>query len=400
MKFLVLNCVIRGYSGSEINALQLCEGLRGLGYDADIGTFFLASPMKELLEQRNIKVINLLTDSDEVLDYDVIWSHHSPVLAQLLFHKNVKNPRILHSCLSPILPLESPPSFHEVIPLFLSYSSKNSEVMVHNGVQPEIIYHFPNYSPRSFFSAKHKAFPNKPNNIAVVSNHPPDELSHFAEKARMDQINIDFIGLGNQVVYVNDKLLQKYDLVISIGKTVFYCFALRIPVYCYDHFGGSGYITLDNYEINKNNNFSGRGINRKVDGETLYKDIIANYQKQLPNLTFLYKQAQMEFNLETNLERLSEKIQTLPTLDIEQFRTEHSLDERIYDTIIGTMNRILYYMDENHKLGEQIINLENEVGNRNEQINQLANENNYFSKSKSWRITRPLRFIGNLFRRS
>lgn len=52
---------------------------------------------------------------------------------------------------------------------------------------------------------------------------------------------------------------------------------LGIPVYEYDHFGGCGYITLENFVEEGKTNFSGRGTRRKLDAESLLADIIHNY---------------------------------------------------------------------------------------------------------------------------
>ena len=374
MKFLILNYMVRDFTGSEVNALQLCEGLRHLGHDAEIGTFFIGSPLKKQVENREINIINLLESNEEVFDHDVIWAHHSPVLAYLLFRKNLTNARLIYSSLSWLMPLEAPPTFHDSIPLFLSYSPKNTEVMQQNGVPAEKILLFPNFAPSSFFKGAEKKYPSIPKKIAVISNHPPKELLDFSEIARDNAISVDFIGQQHKPMFVDDVTLQPYDLVITIGKTVFYCFALRTPVYCYDHYDGPGYITTENFSLNKDNNFSGKGIDRKLDGRELYDDIIQNYSPNLNNLLYLYKESDQLFNLEKNLKRVIDLIPGLPLLDIQKFRAEHSLDERIYDLI----------------LMEQEPNL-----NLVRQLEIAHEEIAFYSQSKSWKITKPLRQIAS-----
>jgi len=80
-------------------------------------------------------------------------------------------------------------------------------------------------------------------------------------------------------VYIEDKVLENYDLVITIGKTVNYCLALGVPVYCYDWFGGSGYLNPGNFAINKRHNFSGRDSFRKLSGEAIFREITQNTLK-------------------------------------------------------------------------------------------------------------------------
>ena len=241
MKFLILNHHIKLFSGSEINAVQLCRALRGLGHEADLGTFFYDFPLKKIVVKNDLKVIHLLSDdADLAFNYDVIWAHHAPVLSHLLFKKKMPDCRILFSSLSPILSMEAPPIFLDSIQLYLSHSPNNTEVMKQHGVPAENIHYFPSFAPKKYFVQSLREFPATPRKIAVISNHPPEEISAFARIAAKADIAVDLIGKKDRPVFVDDVLLRKYDLVVSIGKTVVYCFALSVPVYCYDHFGGPG----------------------------------------------------------------------------------------------------------------------------------------------------------------
>lgn len=385
MKFLVLNYMINMFSGSEINAIQLCEGLRNLGHEADIGTFVLGSPLQEVVKQHEINVIELLKIESERLDYDVIWAHHSPVLAYLLFKKNISNCRVIYSSLSPIEPLEAPPMFYKDISFFLSMSSVNTSVMEKNGVPAEQIHYFPNYAPDSFFIQPGNEYPNTPQKIAIISNHPPQEIIDFSTIAREQGIQVDIIGLEHTPVFVDDVFLKQYDLVITIGKTVIYCFALRIPIYCYDRFGGSGFITPQNFDKNMDCNFSGRGIDRKLDGPSIYQDIIYNYADALSFLNYLYIKSGEHFHFENNLSKVLEFIPDIPIINIERFRSQHSLDERLYDIFLSRQWDIEIYQEQN------CLNL-----NLARELERARSEILFYSESKSWKITRPLRKIRKL----
>lgn len=52
---------------------------------------------------------------------------------------------------------------------------------------------------------------------------------------------------------------------------------MGIPFYCYDHFGGPGYITPNNIEHNALFNFSGRPEKRKSSAQQLYSDLVNSY---------------------------------------------------------------------------------------------------------------------------
>ena len=370
MRILVLNYMIIDFTGSEINALQLCEGLRELGHEAEIGTFLLGSPMKEQVEKSGVNVIELLHMKKQELAYDLIWAHHSPVLAYLLYKMDMPPSRVIYSSLSWLLPLEAPPTFHDAIPLVLSVSPETSSILNLNGIPLEKILVFPNYAPGNFFMKPEKEYSVTPHKIAIISNHPPKEVLDFSEIARRNALTVDFIGKQHDTKFVDDYILRKYDLVLTIGKTVIYCFALRIPVYCYDHFDGPGYITPDNFQVNRITNFSGRGIDRKKDGEAIFKDITENYSENIKNLPFLYQEGDRYFNLEKNLKKVLDLIPDLPLLDIHKLRAEHSLDGRLYDLILEKQRYNLDLIKEQDILKEQIES---------------------YLNSKSFRLTRPLR---------
>ena len=75
--------------------------------------------------------------------------------------------------------------------------------------------------------------------------------------ARQRQFNISYFG-GKNNVRITPDLLLKFDLILTIGKTVQYGLVLGIPVYNYDHFGGDGYITLQNIDFESNYGFTGK----------------------------------------------------------------------------------------------------------------------------------------------
>jgi hypothetical protein len=158
---------------------------------------------------------------------------------------------VIYSSLSTIINLEAPPFYIDEIPLFLSHNPVNTEILITNGIPKEKIHYFPNYAPRPFFAQSREVYKSSPQKIAVVSNHPLEKLRHFAKKVKGKQVDVRFIGVKDKSVFVDENVLKEFDLVITIGKTIFYCFAMKIPVYCYDHFGGPGYITPDNFEMSR-----------------------------------------------------------------------------------------------------------------------------------------------------
>jgi hypothetical protein len=353
MRFLILNHHVKEFAGSEINTLQLCQAFLALGHTVEIGTFHYDSPMRALVEKAGIRVIDLLQEGAAGLQYDAIWAHHAPVLSQLVFNQPISDARILFSSLGPLEPLEAPPIFHDAIPLFLVNSRGNQRRLIQNGVREDKIRYFPNFAPERFFRPAKVQMPARPAKIAVVSNHPPGEVIEFARQADSSGCHVDLIGINQQRVFVDDDVLSGYDLVITIGKTVQYCFALRIPIYCYDWFGGPGYLTRANLAQAEDTNFSGRGFDRHLTAEEIFQDIFDRYGSACSELDFLQAECRSRMCLETNLRALVQVIETLPVTRISDLRQDQTLAERVYAIYIREFKIRFQISEYNRTLGEQ-----------------------------------------------
>ncbi len=371
MKFLILNHSLQNFTGSEINAFQLCLGLKEMGYEADLGAFIIGDPLKKIFENKGIKWINLLEENDLELKYNLIWAHHSPVLSHLIFKNQVQNCKILFSSLSSFHPLESPPSYSNEIFCFLSHNPVNTKFMVKNGVLENRIHNFPNYAPQNFFGQARKLQSKSLKNIVFVSNNKAEEISRLIEIFKENNINVDIVGSQGEQVFVDQHLLSKYDLVITIGKTVQYCFALKIPVYCYDHFGGPGYITKKNFERAKKHNFSGRGFDTFLNAEQLFVDITENYLKSQENIDFLFEKAKNDFCLETNLKKLLLLINKIPETDFKKFKENYSVIERINDIYINELKEKNLVMNQLNDLTNHVKNLNTIIKNQQIELGEI-----------------------------
>lgn len=378
MRILITNYYLINYAGSEINSLELCLALRNLGIQTDVATFFYGSPMKEHFEKNGIKVLQLFNDNLNLNNYDLLWTHHNFTLDHLIFGGFIlSEAKIIFSSLGSFEPLEAPPYYHSELNIILSNSGGNTCELVKQGVERNKIIYFPNCAPTDYFNIITKNVPVKLKKIAIISNHLPEELQEFSSLAGSASFCVEHIGLGGITKLVDANLLQEYDLVISIGKTVQYCLALRIPVYCYDHFGGPGYLHQDNIESAGYFNFSGRGINRKLTGKELFTDIITNYEKSCGNIDFLYGYAFEKYNLEKNVNAILELVNSYNAVSLSQIKNKYALVDRRHQGFLREQERIkaLY-----------------------SQLNKTQQEVMFYALSKSWRFTRPLRKILRLVR--
>jgi len=395
MKILVTNYFLRNFTGSEINTLQICSALNKLGHQADAGTFFFNEPIKRKFQERNIRVKNLLQSDLQLESYEFFWTHHIHTINHLIVQETLKSTKIIYSCLGPFSSLAAAPIYHNELNCILSNSRGNNDVLLTEGLDKNKIRYFPNFSPESYFSQAKAQHSKSPSRIAVISNHPPQEISKFSKIAKGNGQMVDFIGQNANHVYVDPDVIKKYDLVISIGKTVQYCFALRVPIYCYDHFGGPGFITPDNIQFEEFYNFSGRGTNRKLSGQEILTDIAGNYSGALNQLEFLYEYGKEHFTLENNIQELFADEALHKNIYISDIRNKHPLIKRHHNDFLRMLR--LQLTQEEHF--EAMPDPQHSISSRDSSLLELEQEVLSYSLSRSWRITRPLRKLKNLFRK-
>lgn len=113
---------------------------------------------------------------------------------------------------------------------------------------------------------------------------------------------------------MDTSLIGQYDVVISIGRTVQCCFAHGVPVYCYDHFGGPGYIDPQLADKHGECNYSGRSDAHIRTAHELKEDIVSGFCDAVRNLDFLKQYAQKKFSFDTLFESLFNEIESLNPL--------------------------------------------------------------------------------------
>ena len=157
---------------------------------------------------------------------------------------------------------------------------------------------------------------------------------------------------------INDKILKKYDAIISIGKTVQYAMSLQIPMYVYDIHGGEGYLTLENIEKNRAKNFSGRGFDKKS-AEQICNEIIEEFEKALKITPEIKKYAYDNFCFENKIDEILEIINKKENVNLKSIREKYENDKREVLLTRGMANYLIEkYEDilriEKHKLYTEI----------------------------------------------
>ncbi|MHC4904782.1 MAG: sulfotransferase, partial [Planctomycetota bacterium] len=308
-RLLLTNHHLENISGSEVTTLEMALVLKELGYDLHVATFSYGEPIQKCFKENGIKVFNVLETVLPYSEYDIAWCHHSPVLSHIV-KQGVRLKNVILRTLSPYEPLEALPAYVDAIDIVLANSEETAERYYSEGwIEKEKIEVFPNSVMPVFFKEP-KLRQNKTiSKIAVVSNHVPDELKKAVGILRSRSVIVDILGRGGTPKLVTPDVLKPYDLIITIGKTVQFCFAMRIAVYCYDHFGGPGYMTRENYSSAEYFNYSGRCCNRKLQPDKLADEILKGYVDALDHLDCMQEIAMSRYHLVANTKSVLNRLE-------------------------------------------------------------------------------------------
>ena len=279
-KALVLTNQLNNFAGSEILSLEVAEALVDMGYDVDIKCN-LASDALIKSTYRTISV----SDSENfprVADYDFIWSQHNllPLLEVCADDIKKRGTKIVSAHLSPFEPFETAGLASAILlnAHIVANSPETKEKLVDIGIPAEKILNLKNAAPESFLIEPENRS-GELKNLLIVSNHIPYELANAVKLLRKSGLRVKILGRNNgrhQRLNVSD--LGSIDAIVSIGKTVQYGILAQKPIYCYDRFGGPGWLNHDNIDVAEYYNFSGRCCGRKLDAKMLSSELIGGFR--------------------------------------------------------------------------------------------------------------------------
>lgn len=303
-----------GWHGSMIHICEIAAYLNACGYDCYCAAVSITPIVKNYARSQGLKVYHI---NELPLDthYDIVWAYHFPILSTLLYN-GLKCGKIHVGSLSSFLPIEMLPPYYNECAFCSVVSQECKDILINDYLLDSTYIHVvPNFLPDKFVQDKkvRKALKN----IIVVSNHPPRELYDLPKYLK--NINVDFYG-QNSIHYkpITPEILSKYDVVISIGKTVQYALGMGIPVYEYDQFGGCGYITTQNYLGEEDFNYSGRATKRKISAKKITTELQEQYDCILPQLTDLKNMAKDRYLLSKNVDIIINQMNSAPDTVIEK----------------------------------------------------------------------------------
>lgn len=392
-RIVIANSQFHEFAGSEITTLELAEEFSARGCEVAIASFEFGGEITSIAQGRGFRLIDLSHADLSGELFDLAWVHHPPAYYALFLDCGAKTRTTISSSLSHFEPLESPPIAISPIHRRLVNSEENLEFSrTHYPDLIPLLEVFPNAAPRQFWEPSQREAPTTLRSIAIVSNHPPEELLRAAELLRAQSIIVDFFGSTWNATRITPTLLDRYSAVITIGRTTQYCLARRLPVFCYDHFGGPGWIVPENIRSAASKNFSGRCTPRKTDAEQLVAELVDHYAGALSQAEELYRFAADRYSLERNVGRLlADLAAPAPnaTCDVVGVTTANILLRHNAAFVRARKNQNDQHLSYQAQLQDYAARLKAcKVGYEAELATMRG--------SWSWRITKPLRILRQL----
>lgn len=311
MKILLGTNQFQEIAGSELVIQEFAELYVNAGHDVVVCANFVGAPMKNMAERAGITTCE---SSQEInaLEFDLVMVINQ--IVPLLNYEPSSTMRpatrfvFLHVDLN--FELSQPGLVHE--PLLADeiwlHSPEAKEYFTGEGLPESKIRLFHNAAPSRFWRPE-RAYNERLERVAIVSNHLPDELAALVLQLRNQGIEVTHYGReGDTYGRIGLKTLLNADVVISIGKTVPYCIASRTPVFIYDHFAGPGYLNADNMERAAWFNYSGRCYRETRSAPELAEELIEGYAASVAFMRDLSDQQREQYRLRPQLMALLDRV--------------------------------------------------------------------------------------------
>ena len=297
-------------------ALELAEEMIRRGAKVHL----LSNEIDGELKDRLIEIGATFTENTadvDIFEFNLVWSQHH-ILPHLLLNaieggrKPTAWPMFVFCHLSPYDPAEVPGPFIErnIADMILANSPETVEKLRECGPPFDQAEVFPNPAPHDFSLARSKPKPEL-ESLLVVSNHRNPEIKHALRKLARKGIRITRIGRRHSARRVTPQMIMDHDAVLTIGKTVQYALRAGRPVFCYDRFGGPGWLNSVNFERAAWHNFSGRDKQTKRSSEALCSEVIEGYREAREFAVKLERQGLLPYALEHHLDQILRIAQSL-----------------------------------------------------------------------------------------
>jgi hypothetical protein len=405
---LITQADLVDYNGSEIVTLELAEQLSGLGWSVHVLTNFASQPIID--DFNALPWVTIHTDATTIdLDaVDVIWVHHQLLPDGLLeqAEQGSLTAKVVFHHMSPFVPLE--------FPLFARVETWLADAILFNSPETQRTIEstlgslrftgqvFGNPAPDSFWTdPTDREYVTVLARLLVVSNHMPPELWEAVTQLRARGVQVRVLGQshGDEYRRTLPSDLHWADAVVSIGKTVQYGIVSGLPVYCYDHFGGSGWLDEDNMAANEDVNFSGRGFGPRT-ASMIVEELVEGFAAAQRFARLVQQQHGRRFLLSSRWQAVTDVLDAhesvrgvLDPAEKAMYSATQTHLWELHRSMRVHWQRQLLASGEMPVHRRQIEDLRSQLAQRQEQVDDLQGRMSDLTRSRSWRMGAPLRWL-------
>lgn len=314
MRALLCTHHLLHWSGSETVVIELAEALINKGFDVD---FYAPFHVPSFVEAELPVGSRFLTSPDEVLivGYDLVYVQHQTLSRIVPLQPEEAligqgRPLFVYNHLSRFEPFELPGPFVEVdLADVIWVQSLRTKDEFRLRFQPRFAWTdcVPNPAPHGFerptVNARQQLL-----KLLVVSNHLPDELRDAIGILSASGVEVTQIGLPDENRRLRPSDVHSADAVVTIGKTVQYALRARVPVFCYDHFGGPGWLGPDTFAPTAHDNFSGRNSPDRQSAADIVHHLLDGYAAAAAFAVEMPSAHLEQFRLEAYVSRLINQV--------------------------------------------------------------------------------------------
>ena len=413
-RFLITHIWLRGYSGAEINILELAKYLKSKGGQVTIFTYSLLGVMKDEFSRESIPVITDFQHKFMLSDFDFIFSAQNILPNSLIDdltrpHKHYPKFFFFHMAALADHVLEQP-YINGLEEKLGSVILPISEEIIQNNLsrfnfKRDNLVLYPNPAPISFTEYSSKGEPPKLKKILVVSNHPPKEIKEMKSLFNEQSITVDYMGIWTDNYRLSTvEIFANYDCIVGIGKNAQYSLSMGVPIFVYDHFSGPGFLNESNFDETAWFNFSGRNKQDRRTAIELVDEIIKGFEmawkfqnSRVEEFKILYSFDTVINNLMIQANRNNKEIQLFPS---EYASYVKAMNLLVKNQIVNPNNDVINLWDAVHQKDSQIDTLQGLVSetnrivaNQSQKVDKLENELKLIKASKSYRFFEYLRKV-------
>ena len=302
MNIIITNYHLAKRAGSELYCLELALALKRNGHKVGLFTIIPGA----ISDEAKLHGISIFTkqDKEAILKFkpDILHLHHNSCWS---FLKEFLCVPIIFSSLGRGPGEETPPEDYAGISLGLAVSEETLLVMRETSFGQNVpIKIFRNWFDDSIEIPVSKLDQNI-YNVAVITNHLDENLcSNLDILKRSSKFKWTHFGMPENSIEITPKLLNNFNRVITIGRTVMLSAAMGIPCLIYDIYGCDGYLNIDNITELATKNCAGRLYHRQPSLQEL-QYLLFSEVKQL-NLDALRQEIRSQWSLSYRVKQIED----------------------------------------------------------------------------------------------